>query len=141
MRIDFSTDADEREEKTSKKKKAPVAQKAKVKIIGRKENVEEAKKRIIAQADRLADETSEILKIPHQYHSGLIGQSGKYVIRLEDKYSVKITFPREAPEGEGKTRESLKADEVLVKGGRKGVASAKSELLDVSIPSRLCYSH
>ncbi len=80
-----------------------------------------------------ADETSEIIKIPSQFHSSLIGQSGKYVIRLEEKYSVKITFPREASEsGEGKTRESLKSDEVLIKGGRKGVASAKSELLDVS---------
>ncbi|CAL1707288.1 unnamed protein product [Somion occarium] len=125
VKIDFSTDPDEKEEKTSKKKKA-VHQKAKV-----KENVEEAKKRIITQADRLADETSEVLKIPHQYHSGLIGQSGKYVIRLEEKYGVKITFPRESAEnGEGKTRESIKPDEVLIKGGKKGVAGAKSELLD-----------
>lgn len=80
-----------------------------------------------------ADETSEVLKIPSQYHSSLIGQSGKYAIRLEDKYSVKITFPRQSAEnGEGKTREVLKADEVLVKGGKKGVAGAKSELLEVS---------
>ncbi|KAK7687010.1 hypothetical protein QCA50_009509 [Cerrena zonata] len=133
VKIDFSTDPDDREEKTSKKKKAVVAQKAKVKIVGRKENVEEAKKRIIAQVDRLADETSEILKIPHQYHSGLIGQNGKYVIRLEEKYTVKITFPRESAEnGEGKTRESLKPDEVLVKGGKKGVAGAKAELIDAA---------
>ncbi len=34
--------------------------------------------------------------------------------------------------GEAKTREQLKPDEVLVKGGKKGVAGAKSELLDVS---------
>lgn len=122
-----------------------------LKITGRKENVEEAKKRILAQIDRLvsctkkleinadfflaqADETFEILKIPAQYHSSLIGQSGKYAIRLEEKYSVKITFPRQSPEnGEGKTREQLKPDEVLVKGGKKGVAGAKSELLDVHI--------
>jgi predicted PilT family ATPase len=79
-----------------------------------------------------ADETSEVLKIPSQYHSSLIGQSGKYAIRLEEKYSVKITFPRQSAEnGEGRTREQLKADEVLVKGGKKGVAGAKSELLDV----------
>jgi len=79
-----------------------------------------------------ADETSEVLKIPNQYHSSLIGQSGKYVIRLEDKYGVKITFPRQSSDnGEGKTREQLKPDEVLVKGGRKGVAGAKSELLEV----------
>jgi len=47
---------------------------------------------------------------------------------------VKITFPRQSSEnGEGKTREQLKPDEVLVKGGKKGVAGAKSELLDVRI--------
>ena len=79
-----------------------------------------------------ADETSEILKIPAQYHSSLIGQGGKYAIRLEEKYSVKITFPRQSADFEGKTREQLKPDEVLVKGGKKGVAGAKSELLDVS---------
>jgi len=72
------------------------------------------------------------MKIPRQYHSSLIGQNGKYVIRLEDKYGVKITFPREATESEGRTRESLAPDEVLVKGGKKGVAGARAELLDVS---------
>ncbi|KAH9858738.1 hypothetical protein C2E23DRAFT_799907 [Lenzites betulinus] len=133
VKIDFSDEGEEKEFKESgKKKKGAVAhQKSRVKIVGRKENVEEAKRRILAHADRLADETSEVLKIAHQYHSSLIGQSGKYVIRLEEKYAVKITFPREsAADGEGKTREALKADEVLVKGGRKGVAQAKQELLD-----------
>lgn len=81
-----------------------------------------------------ADETSEVLKIPSQYHSSLIGQNGKYAIRLEEKYSVKITFPRQSAEnGEGRTREPLKSDEVLIKGGKKGVAGAKSELMDVSL--------
>ena len=72
------------------------------------------------------------MKIPRQYHSSLIGQNGKYVIRLEDKYDVKIIFPRETTGSEGKTREPLTSDEVLVKGGKKGVAGAKAELLDVS---------
>jgi KH domain len=72
------------------------------------------------------------MKIPNQYHSSLIGQNGKYAIRLEEKYSVKITFPRQsADSAEGRTREQLKPDEVLIKGGKKGVAGAKSELLDV----------
>ncbi|KAF7321750.1 hypothetical protein MKEN_00696700 [Mycena kentingensis (nom. inval.)] len=128
VKVDVSDEVDDKD--TGKKKKG-THQKSKVKITGRKENVEEAKKRILAQIERLADETSEILKIPAQYHSSLIGQSGKYAIRLEDKYSVKITFPRQSAEnGEGKTREVLKADEVLVKGGKKGVAGAKSELLE-----------
>ncbi|TFK54204.1 SCP160 protein [Heliocybe sulcata] len=128
VKVDFNDEEGEKE-KEGKKKKAAHS-KAKVKITGRKENVEEAKKRILSQVERLADETSEVLKIPHQYHSGLIGQGGKYVIRLEEKYAVKITFPRDMGEGEGRTRENLKADEVLVKGGRKGVANAKSELMD-----------
>ncbi|THV02452.1 hypothetical protein K435DRAFT_775632 [Dendrothele bispora CBS 962.96] len=130
VRVDVSDEVDEKEKDNSKKKKG-AHQKSKVKITGRKENVEEAQKRILAQVERLADETSEVLKIPNQYHSSLIGQSGKYVIRLEEKYGVKITFPRQTSDnGEGKTREQLKLDEVLVKGGRKGVASAKSELLE-----------
>ncbi|KAF9075421.1 hypothetical protein BDP27DRAFT_1212369 [Rhodocollybia butyracea] len=129
VKVDVSDDFDDKE--SSGKKKKSVHHKSKITITGRKENVEEAQKRILAQVERLADETSEILKIPSQYHSGLIGQNGKYVIRLEEKYSVKITFPRQTAEnGEGKTREQLKLDEVLVKGGKKGVAAAKSELLD-----------
>ncbi|KAJ7496037.1 hypothetical protein B0H11DRAFT_2227032 [Mycena galericulata] len=130
VKVDVSDEVDEKDKEVGKKKKV-VHQKSKVKITGRKENVEEAKKRILAQIERLADETSEVLKIPSQYHSSLIGQSGKYAIRLEEKYSVKITFPRQSAEnGEGKTREVLKSDEVLVKGGKKGVAGAKSELLE-----------
>ncbi|VDC07722.1 unnamed protein product [Peniophora sp. CBMAI 1063] len=122
VKVDFD-DGDD-----GKKKKA----KTHTKITGRKENVEEAKRRILAQVEKFADEAQETLKIPVQYHAGLIGEKGKYVIRLEEKYGVKITFPRESGEaGEGgRTRETLKADEVLIKGGRKGVSHAKSELLD-----------
>jgi predicted PilT family ATPase len=80
-----------------------------------------------------ADETLEILNIPAQYHSALIGQRGKYVIRLEEKYNVKITFPRGlSVNAEGRSHEHLKPDEVLVKGGKKGVAGAKSELLEAA---------
>ncbi|KAI0032235.1 hypothetical protein K488DRAFT_86037 [Vararia minispora EC-137] len=128
VKVDFSDDGDDF--KDAKKKKIATG-KSHVKIVGRKENAEEAKRRILAQVEKLADETQETLKIPNQYHSSLIGQNGKYVIRLEERYSVRIIFPREAAEGgEGRTREPLKPDEVLVKGGRKGVAQAKTELLE-----------
>lgn len=63
----------------------------------------------------------------------MIGQSGKYVIRLEEKYNVKITFPRGLSENaEGRSREHLKPDQVLVKGGKRGVAGAKSEMLEAA---------
>lgn len=143
IEVDF-TDEDDRGNKdykdkdkeiTVKRKKggASGGAKARVTLKGRKENVEEAKKRILAQIERLEDETVEVLKIPRQYHSALIGRGAKYVRRLEDNYAVKVTFPRESDEsGERTTREQLKADEVLIKGGKKGVADAKKELLDVS---------
>lgn len=66
--------------------------------------------------------------------------NGKYVIRLEEKHSVKITFPRETRDNDdtgsdeakfARPRESLKPDEVLLKGGKKGVASAKAEIMEV----------
>lgn len=127
VKIDFDDDS---EKVPEGKKKKTTSVKAHVTITGRKENVEDAKKRILAQVERLADETQEVLKVPAQYHSALIGQGGKYAIRLEERHGVKITFPRHSENSEGRTREQLKADEVLVKGGRKGVAEAKKELME-----------
>lgn len=76
VRVDFSDEAEEKEKDSSKKKKTS-NQKSKVKvkasnmftysmnsddiihkIVGRKENVEEAKRRIIAQAERLVSHSS-----------------------------------------------------------------------------------
>ena len=60
MKIDFSDEHEEKEKEVvvaaggKKKRAAPTTQaKAKVKITGRKENVEEAKKRIVLHAERL----------------------------------------------------------------------------------------
>ncbi|GJJ06343.1 hypothetical protein Clacol_000534 [Clathrus columnatus] len=139
VKLDFQNELDEKEkEKDSKKKKntnSVPSSKSKVKIVGKKENVEEAKRRILANVERLVDETAEVIRVPRQYHASIIGQSGKYVLRLEEKYGVKITFGREGQETSetGKSRESLKSDEVLIKGGKKGVSGAKAEILDACI--------
>ncbi|KAG9027265.1 hypothetical protein FRB95_007948 [Tulasnella sp. JGI-2019a] len=138
VRVDFDDEADDTKGEWAEKGKGKkgAAKNSKVKITGCKQNADEAKKRILDLVDKYADETSETLRIPHQYHSGLIGASGKYVTRLEDKYGVKITYGREQNDesyGTGpKGRENLKADEVLIKGGRKGVAGAKAELLEAA---------
>jgi len=50
VRVDVN---DEEDKELNGKKKKTVAQKSKVKITGREENVEEAKKRILAQVERL----------------------------------------------------------------------------------------
>ncbi|KAI6046041.1 hypothetical protein EDC04DRAFT_2631698 [Pisolithus marmoratus] len=123
VRVDVFGEVEEKAKEFKKKKS--VTQKTKLKITGRKENVDEARKRILAQAD----ETMETLKIPSQYHASLIGQNGRYVVRLEDTYGVKINFPRQSGDiGEG--RRELKPDEVVIRGDKKGVAQARNELLE-----------
>ncbi|TIB32483.1 hypothetical protein E3P84_02529 [Wallemia ichthyophaga] len=102
-------------------KKSP--QKATIKLVGRKENVEEATRRLNGLVEQLADQTAEKLTIARQYHASLIGTGGKYATRLEDKHGVKITFPKSSNEEEP-------SDIVTVKGGKKGVAQAKAELLE-----------
>ncbi|KAG1804313.1 uncharacterized protein BJ212DRAFT_1545638 [Suillus subaureus] len=52
VKIDFSDEANEKEKEAGKKKVA-VHQKSKVKITGCKENVEEAKKQILSQVERI----------------------------------------------------------------------------------------
>ncbi|KAL7418419.1 hypothetical protein Q5752_006877 [Cryptotrichosporon argae] len=94
------------------------------KIVGRKEAVEEAKRRLEAQIEKLEDETNETVKIKREIQPALIGAGGKYAIRLEEKYGVKLSFPRD-----GKDQ---KPDEVTIRGGKKGVAAAKAELLEAA---------
>lgn len=114
---------------------AKAAKKASVtcKIVGRKENVEEAKKRILAQAEKLADEREEVLKIPQNLHAAVIGKGGVWVLRLQENHGVRIDFPRQGGDsanGEGNKREQ-KSDEVIVRGGKQGVAAAKAEIMEL----------
>ena len=55
VKIDFQDEHEDKDKDVvvAGKKKKPVHSKAKVKITGRKENVEEAKKRILMHAERL----------------------------------------------------------------------------------------
>lgn len=98
-----------------------------VKITGRKETAQEARARLEAQVHRLQDEVKEIIHVPRDRHGSLIGQGGRYVARLQDKYGVFINFPRT----DGSARDDLKPDQVSIRGGKKGVAEAKGELLEL----------
>jgi len=120
VRIDIE-DSKEIEHTVGKKKTIPSAQSV-IKVTGRQRNAEETKKRILAQVEKIADETIELLRIPRQYHAAIIGPQGKYIQRLQDKYGVRINMPKE---------DAAKPDEVTIKGGKKGVASTKSEINEV----------
>ncbi|KAG9290830.1 hypothetical protein G9A89_010979 [Geosiphon pyriformis] len=104
-------------------------------IQGMKDNVEEAKAKILDLVDKLQDATILHLSIPAEYHKSLIGVGGRYVKRLEEKYGVHIRFPKNNhKEGYEETEEdgdAQKSDEVIIKGGKRGVADAKAEMMEL----------
>ncbi|KAK4705915.1 hypothetical protein P7C70_g280, partial [Phenoliferia sp. Uapishka_3] len=96
--------------------------KSKVTIKGRKENAEEAKKRILHQVDRLADEVTLTVPIPASLERGtLIGKQGAYMKRLETNYDVRINFPKAGDS----------SNDITIRGGQKGASAAKKELVDL----------
>ncbi|KAF4216212.1 hypothetical protein CNMCM8980_006576 [Aspergillus fumigatiaffinis] len=120
----------------------------KVEVKGPKAKADAAKARIINLGKKLEDETTHVLKIPAQYHRELIGQKGSQVNRLQDRYSVRVQFPRAAvatPSFDDQSvadtasevgssrpiRPNQAPDEVIVKGPSKGADAARDEILSL----------
>ncbi|GME70719.1 unnamed protein product [Ambrosiozyma monospora] len=95
-----------------------------VKLTGLKTNVDEAQKRLHQLSKKWLDEKTVTLKIEQKYHRKMIGPSGVYVNRLQDKYNVTVRFPYENSKEQNK-------DEVIVRGPSKGVAKVEEELKDL----------
>ncbi|KAL5343651.1 hypothetical protein BJX70DRAFT_117339 [Aspergillus crustosus] len=117
----------------------------KVEVKGPKAKAEAAKSRIIILGKKLEDETTHVLKVPAQYHRELIGQKGSQVNRLQDRYSVRVQFPRAVVANDDQSvadtaseagsvrpqRFQQAPDEVIVKGPSKGADSARDEILSL----------
>ncbi|KAL3475599.1 hypothetical protein BJX99DRAFT_247385 [Aspergillus californicus] len=117
----------------------------KVEVKGPKAKADAAKARIISFGKKLEDETTHVLKVPAQYHRELIGQKGSQVNRLQDRYSVRVQFPRalvisddqsvadtSSEAGSVRPQRFQQApDEVIVKGPSKGADSAREEILSL----------
>lgn len=118
----------------------------KVEIKGPKTNADLAKSKIISLGKKLEDEATYVLKIKPQYHRELIGSKGSQVNRLQNRYDVRVQFPRNAQAGgddrsvadgasdvggsrNGRTNQSL--DEVIIRGPKKGADAAREELLNL----------
>ncbi|KAG4306458.1 hypothetical protein PORY_000446 [Pneumocystis oryctolagi] len=101
-------------------------------IQGSKKNVEEAKLHIEDFVKKIEDQMVLHLSIPVKHHGSLIGQNGKFVKRLEEKYQVKINFPRENSENKNfhDKKQNIK-NEVTIRGDKTGATLAKLELLDL----------
>lgn len=118
----------------------------KVDIKGPKAKAELAKAKILVLRKRLEDEAIHVLKIKPQYHRDLIGGQGNLVNRLEQRYNVRIHFPRGAQTisddksvadggsdvgGSKIGRSSQLPDEVIIRGPKRGADEAREEILNL----------
>lgn len=117
----------------------------KVEVKGPKAKADAARMRIINQGKKWEDETTHILKIPAQYHRELIGQRGNQVNRLQDRYNVRVQFPRATATADDQSvgesgsdagaarsgRPQQAVDEVLIKGPSKGADQARDEIMSL----------
>ncbi|KAI9781737.1 MAG: hypothetical protein M1839_005730 [Geoglossum umbratile] len=120
-----------------------------VEIKGAKRRAEAAKSKIVALGKKLEDEVTHVLKIKPQYHRDLIGAKGNQVNRLQERYNVRVNFPRsvnltpvsddqsavdtasEVGGGQRYGRATQAPDEVIIRGPRKGADEAREELLNL----------
>jgi predicted PilT family ATPase len=120
-------------DKSNEASKGPV----KITVQGFEKNANTVKKQILELTEKLNDQTQIKLNIPSKYHRFIIGPGGKYVHRLEEKYGVFIKFPssddkeKEENEEAAPQRDVLSKDEILVKGGKKGVSEAQAEIIEL----------
>ncbi|KAG0326707.1 hypothetical protein BG004_002911 [Podila humilis] len=121
-------DLNDRASAVDDKKKKSGNETMEVTIQGVKKNVESAKEAILKMVEQIADATTAKLDIPVEHYSALIGIKGRYVRRLEEKYGVRVQFPKTNAEDE---EENTKMNFVVVSGGKKGVQGAKEELLEL----------
>ena len=110
----------------------------KVELKGPEAKANACKKHILSMGKKLEDDRTHILKVSPQFHKDLIGRSGAQVNRLQERYGVRINFPRtsggaadEDGDAENSRRSNQAADEVVIKGPSKGADEARDELLSL----------
>eukprot|EP00118_Oscarella_pearsei_P024630 m.306469 g.306469 ORF g.306469 m.306469 type:complete len:1252 (+) comp41271_c0_seq1:220-3975(+) len=93
-------------------------------VTGKKENVEEARKRIEAIQNEQANIITEEIAIPSKLHQAVIGPKGRLVKAISDECGgVTIRFP---------TGKQAGSDKVIVRGPKDDVESAKKQLLELA---------
>ncbi|KAJ2548282.1 hypothetical protein EV175_004889, partial [Coemansia sp. RSA 1933] len=102
-----------------------------VRIRGTREGVDATVAELQEFVERMADQTAEVVTVPAAIHKSLIGQGGRYVKKLEDKYAVRVSFPSTRRDTSDDVP-PLGPDEILIRGGRKGVDGAQVELLELA---------
>lgn len=107
----------------------------KVQLRGPEAKANACKSHIQALARKFEDEVTHVLKVNAKFHKDMIGAKGAQVNRLQDRYKVRINFPRagkgdDDAENEHKYQQQA-VDEVLIRGPKRGADEARDELLSL----------
>ena len=112
-------------------------------IKGPEAKANACKKHILEMGKKLEDEVEHRLTVPAQYHRDLIGPQGGQVNRLQERYAVRVNFPRTQKAGAddgaseagdaapGRRGPQQGPNEVVVKGPSKGADACRDELLSL----------
>lgn len=118
----------------------------KVEVQGPKAKADAARAHIMSFAKKQEDEATHVLKVKNQFHRDLVGRDGNQVKKLQERYRVRIMFPRASDrlssenqslaDGENETvpksrRPAQAPDEVIIRGPRRGADEAREELLSL----------
>ncbi|KAK5124868.1 hypothetical protein LTR85_001058 [Meristemomyces frigidus] len=112
----------------------------KCEIKGPEAKANACKKHILDMGKKLEDEATHQINIPAQYHRDLIGREGSQVNRLQDRYNVRVNFPRtrqgddgasEAGDAAPARRNQQEPNEVIIKGPSRGADACRDELLSL----------
>lgn len=111
----------------------------KCEVKGPEAKANACKKHILSLAKKLEDEATHHLNIPPEFHKDLIGAQGSQVNRLQERYGVRVNFPRNKQGGDddasvadgGSRRDNQRPNEVVVKGPSKGADACRDELLSL----------
>lgn len=113
----------------------------KCEVKGPEAKANACKKHILEMAKKLEDEAEHHLNIPSQYHRDLIGPQGSQVNRLQERYGVRVNFPKsnkvaddgasEAGDSNAGRRPTQLPNEVLIKGPTRGADACRDELLSL----------
>ncbi|KAI0408400.1 putative RNA binding effector protein Scp160 [Xylaria palmicola] len=118
-------------------------QNGEVELKGPKAKAERARSHITALGRQWADETTYSLKIEPKFHRELIGAQGGQILRLQNRYGVHINFPKTAKPGKddesvvdaaseaSRPRRQQGADEVTIRGPKKGADAARDEIFSL----------
>ncbi|KAK4506632.1 hypothetical protein PRZ48_000364 [Zasmidium cellare] len=108
----------------------------KCEIKGPEAKANACKKHILELGKKLEDETTHHVHVPASFHKDLIGPQGSQVNRLQDRYGVRVNFPRNKQVDEDASvaddrRNNQKPDEVIIKGPSKGANACRDDLLEL----------